>query len=164
MTIRYISSSVIDHDHSAPQIHIISGDQEIYIRLQGRYRTRTKILSRFGNTSSLSLIWCTDRRTWECSPAFIRRHRSQGNRTSMKKRGNPRYSLVLGVSRSQTMSMHLTLKGLIESLDDTPLKTSGQQQNEFDQTTAKLETRNLNARCYWQYVSNGSRGTAQHFR
>ena len=71
----------------------------------------------------------------------------------MKKRGNPRYSLVLGVSRSQTMSMHFALKGLIESLDEAPLKTSGRQQNEFDQTTAKLETRNLNARCYWQDVS-----------
>ena len=61
------------------------------------------------------------------------------------------------------MSMHFALKGLIESLDEAPLKTSGRQQNEFDQTTAKLETRNLNARCYWQDVSNGSRGTAQHF-
>ena len=65
-----------------------------------------------------------------------------------KKKGNPRYSLVLGVSRSQTVSMHFTLKGLIESLENAPLKTSGRQQNEFDQTTAKLETRNLNARCY----------------
>lgn len=64
------------------------------------------------------------------------------------KKGNPRYSLVLGVSRSQTMSMHFTLKGLIESLDDAPLKTSGRQQNESDQTTAQLETRNLNARRY----------------
>ena len=58
--------------------------------------------------------------------------------TLAEKKGKTRYSLVSGVSRSQTMSM----PGLIESPDDAPLKTSGRAQNEFDQTTTKLETIN----------------------
>ena len=148
---------MIDHWQFSPSnIHHIW--RPGIIRLQGRYRTNslgriwcsgTKFLSRLGNTSSSSSDARIEGHENAHRHSFADEDPNEIDPHWKKKKEKTTYSLVSGVSRSQTMSM----PGLIESPDDAPLKTSGREQNEF-------ETINLNARCNWRDVSNSRRVTA----